>query len=134
MRTGTLRCWLFGHRFVTRQLTGGNYDYDFFTYHQARFCVRCGINKEKKGENMKNNWREEFHKRFNHEGWCDIPNGLGTRCNCPLGDYEDFMSSKFAELIEEIQTIEVLYRDDYANDIVGDVKGKIDGQLRKDWL
>jgi hypothetical protein len=51
MRTGTLLCWLFGHKFIfteteySRNITTGQRS-SRTVVKQIPYCVRCGIDKE----------------------------------------------------------------------------------------
>lgn len=48
MKTGTFRCWLWGHRFVKIHTTfTSNFKAVSREFMASPFCVRCGIDKPK---------------------------------------------------------------------------------------
>lgn len=55
------------------------------------------------------------------------------------GDYSEWIikiveTEIIEKLIEDIEQVEIKYRDDYANDIVSDTRAEIEQQLRDKWL
>lgn len=46
-RVGTLPCFIFGHKFVSREYLGADGDYDKFIVKQANMCARCGADRKR---------------------------------------------------------------------------------------